>query len=143
MGAEWLRVGPPEVQMWCEGSELRQHHKAPTCQFEFETATRSTRRGSMRHHCALKHGIVKEFLAEFLGTFVLVVSRFPPVDFFALCWLVDTEPMKKHCMLVVLIEACVLVVRGSCSAAAPWPRRSSAETPWENPSPCTSASRWD
>lgn len=28
----------------------------------------------MRQHCALKHGIVKEFLAEFLGTFVLVVS---------------------------------------------------------------------
>lgn len=29
----------------------------------------------MRQHCALKHGIFKEFLAEFLGTFVLVVSR--------------------------------------------------------------------
>lgn len=29
---------------------------------------------SMRQHCALKHGIFKEFLAEFLGTFVLVVS---------------------------------------------------------------------
>lgn len=29
----------------------------------------------MRQHCALKHGILKEFLAEFLGTFVLVVSR--------------------------------------------------------------------
>uniref|UniRef100_A0A3Q3X4C6 Aquaporin 9b n=1 Tax=Mola mola TaxID=94237 RepID=A0A3Q3X4C6_MOLML len=28
---------------------------------------------SMRQHCALKHGIVKEFLAEFLGTFVLVL----------------------------------------------------------------------
>lgn len=28
----------------------------------------------MRQHCALKHGILKEFLAEFLGTFVLVVS---------------------------------------------------------------------
>lgn len=28
----------------------------------------------MRKHCALKHGIFKEFLAEFLGTFVLVVS---------------------------------------------------------------------
>lgn len=96
VGAEWLRVGPPEVQMWCEGSELRQNHKAPACQ-EFETATRSTRRGSMRHHCALKHGIVKEFLAEFLGTFVLVVSRFPPVDFFALCWLVW---LQKPCILI-------------------------------------------
>lgn len=30
---------------------------------------------SMRQHCALKHGILKEFLAEFLGTFVLVVSK--------------------------------------------------------------------
>lgn len=30
---------------------------------------------SMRQQCALKHGIFKEFLAEFLGTFVLVVSR--------------------------------------------------------------------
>lgn len=29
----------------------------------------------MRQHCALKHGILKEFLAEFLGTFVLVVSN--------------------------------------------------------------------
>ncbi|XP_031721786.1 aquaporin-9a [Anarhichas minor] len=28
---------------------------------------------SMRQHCALKHGILKEFLAEFLGTFVLVL----------------------------------------------------------------------
>ena len=28
----------------------------------------------MRRHCVLKHGILKEFLAEFLGTFVLVVS---------------------------------------------------------------------
>uniref|UniRef100_A0A3B4H1D7 Aquaporin-9-like n=1 Tax=Pundamilia nyererei TaxID=303518 RepID=A0A3B4H1D7_9CICH len=28
---------------------------------------------SMRQHCALKHGIFKEFLAEFLGTFVLVL----------------------------------------------------------------------
>ena len=28
----------------------------------------------MRKHCAIKHGILKEFLAEFLGTFVLVVS---------------------------------------------------------------------
>ncbi|KAM3870488.1 aquaporin-9a [Diretmus argenteus] len=28
---------------------------------------------SMRKHCALKHGILKEFLAEFLGTFVLVL----------------------------------------------------------------------
>uniref|UniRef100_I3JNP9 Aquaporin 9b n=1 Tax=Oreochromis niloticus TaxID=8128 RepID=I3JNP9_ORENI len=27
----------------------------------------------MRQHCALKHGIFKEFLAEFLGTFVLVL----------------------------------------------------------------------
>lgn len=28
----------------------------------------------MKHHCTLKHDIIKEFLAEFLGTFVLVVS---------------------------------------------------------------------
>lgn len=28
----------------------------------------------MRKRCAIKHGIFKEFLAEFLGTFVLVVS---------------------------------------------------------------------
>ncbi|XP_078113338.1 aquaporin-9a [Sander vitreus] len=28
---------------------------------------------SMRQHCAIKHGILKEFLAEFLGTFVLVL----------------------------------------------------------------------
>ncbi|XP_072242134.1 aquaporin-9-like isoform X2 [Leuresthes tenuis] len=28
---------------------------------------------SMRQHCVLKHGIFKEFLAEFLGTFVLVL----------------------------------------------------------------------
>ncbi|KAJ3596393.1 hypothetical protein NHX12_002800 [Muraenolepis orangiensis] len=27
----------------------------------------------MRRHCVLKHGILKEFLAEFLGTFVLVL----------------------------------------------------------------------
>ncbi|XP_051917468.1 aquaporin-9-like isoform X2 [Hippocampus zosterae] len=27
----------------------------------------------MRKHCAIKHGILKEFLAEFLGTFVLVL----------------------------------------------------------------------
>nr|QQL93555.1 aquaporin 9 [Bostrychus sinensis] len=31
------------------------------------------KRRSMRQHCALKHGICKEFLAEFLGTFVLVL----------------------------------------------------------------------
>ncbi|KAI2648709.1 Aquaporin-9 [Labeo rohita] len=30
-------------------------------------------RSIMKHHCALKHGIFKEFLAEFLGTFVLVL----------------------------------------------------------------------
>lgn len=28
----------------------------------------------MRKRCAIKHGLLKEFLAEFLGTFVLVVS---------------------------------------------------------------------
>ncbi|KAM7002665.1 aquaporin-9a [Tautogolabrus adspersus] len=32
-----------------------------------------THKRSMRQHCALKHGILKEFLAEFLGTFVLVL----------------------------------------------------------------------
>lgn len=31
----------------------------------------------MRKRCAIKHGIFKEFLAEFLGTFVLVVSSVP------------------------------------------------------------------
>ncbi|KAF4094694.1 hypothetical protein G5714_023772 [Onychostoma macrolepis] len=30
-------------------------------------------RSIMKHHCAIKHSIFKEFLAEFLGTFVLVL----------------------------------------------------------------------
>lgn len=74
--AEWLPVDPPEPRCDERALNFSSITTAPTCQsFGKPPATRSTRRGSMRHHCALKHGIVKEFLAEFLGTFVLVVSR--------------------------------------------------------------------
>lgn len=52
----------PEVDIWYFEQRLTRRY------MEIQHKT------SMRQRCVLKHGILKEFLAEFLGTFVLVVS---------------------------------------------------------------------
>lgn len=117
MAAEWLAVAPPPGCR-CDARDQNFNNitQLPLVRvLKTQQATRSTRRGSMRHHCALKHGIVKEFLAEFLGTFVLVVSRFLYFEFFSCCvWLQKSlsalilVTILWWLLLVVSIEACVL-----------------------------------
>lgn len=100
---------------------------------------------SMRQHCALKHGIFKEFLAEFLGTFVLVVSSIFCVSFF-----VEASSSCRwcsSCLSLILSDdmwSCcpVLLCIGSCLAAAQSLRPSWVETPSANLWPSTSVSQW-
>lgn len=156
IGAEWLCVA--SLTLLCVAHVMRglwtsaASHSFHLSEFWKRQATGSTRRSSMRHHCALKHGIVKEFLAEFLGTFVLVVSTFLYIFIYIFYFIFLGgggggwhQKMLSVPYLVTwrwwVMPACLLPA--SCLAAAPSPRRSSAETPWESHSPCTSASRWD
>ncbi|XP_058501544.1 aquaporin-9-like [Solea solea] len=53
-------------------------------------------RRSMRQRCALKHGILKEFLAEFLGTFVLVLFGCGSVAQTVLSRNTLGEPLSVH-----------------------------------------------
>lgn len=57
---------------------------------------------SMRQHCALKHGILKEFLAEFLGTFVLVVSNILCYEIVFLCSLHNAFALEVASSLDIL-----------------------------------------
>lgn len=87
----------------------------------------------MRKRCAIKHGIFKEFLAEFLGTFVLVVSI---ISLFFLT-------ASSVCAQLTLVPFGSFPAHfASCSAAAPSLRPSSVGTRWGSRSLCTSASPW-
>lgn len=66
----------------------------------------------MRKHCALKHGIFKEFLAEFLGTFVLVVSI--TLSFFI--FLFYTIYLKLFVLLISVERSQALAQRCSFSS---------------------------
>lgn len=107
IAAEWLCVAPP--LHW--GADVRRglwtsaaSHSFHLSEFENNRRPAAPGRGSMRHHCALKHGIVKEFLAEFLGTFVLVVSRFL-FNFLWVCLAAEVALSPEFCHLKVMITA--------------------------------------
>lgn len=56
-------------------SDINALLSSKSCTSDAKSYMETPHKRSMRQHCALKHGIFKEFLAEFLGTFVLVVSK--------------------------------------------------------------------
>ncbi|XP_041853767.1 aquaporin-9-like [Melanotaenia boesemani] len=67
---------------------------------------------SMRQHCALKHGIFKEFLAEFLGTFVLVLFGCGSVAQTVLSRNTLGEPLTVHIGFSVGLMMAVYVAGG-------------------------------
>ncbi|XP_028304599.1 aquaporin-9a isoform X2 [Gouania willdenowi] len=67
---------------------------------------------SMRQHCALKHGIFKEFLAEMLGTFVLVVFGCGSVAQSVLSRNTLGEPLTVHIGFSVGLIMAVYVAGG-------------------------------
>ncbi|XP_030586848.1 aquaporin-9a [Archocentrus centrarchus] len=67
---------------------------------------------SMRQHCALKHGIFKEFLAEFLGTFVLVLFGCGSVAQTVLSRSTLGEPLTVHIGFSVGLMMAVYVAGG-------------------------------
>ncbi|XP_057693683.1 aquaporin-9-like isoform X1 [Corythoichthys intestinalis] len=66
----------------------------------------------MRKHCAIKHGIFKEFLAEFLGTFVLVLFGCGSVAQTVLSRNSLGEPLTVHIGFSVGLMMAVYVAGG-------------------------------
>ncbi|XP_062318605.1 aquaporin-9-like [Osmerus eperlanus] len=71
---------------------------------------------TMRQHCALKHGILKEFLAEFLGTFVLVLFGCGSVAQSVLSRNALGEPLTIHIGFSVGLMMAVYVAGGVSGA---------------------------
>nr|XP_020480340.1 aquaporin-9-like [Monopterus albus] len=69
-------------------------------------------RRSMRQRCVLKHGILKEFLAEFLGTFVLVLFGCGSVAQTALSRNTLGDPLTIHIGFSVGLMMAVYVAGG-------------------------------